>query len=73
MFIFDDEILFVGKPVGDIDLRPAIVRPSATCRHDRVHDIVAASPGMADGHKGESAIIGQELAEPLVVVVSDNC
>jgi hypothetical protein len=40
MFVFDDEILVVGKPVGDIDLRPAIVRSAASCGHDRAHDVV---------------------------------
>src|ERR1700739_4914036 len=72
VFVFHDEILVIGKPVGDLDLRLAIVGPPATCRRDRAHDIVTACPGMADGHQGETAIITQQLAEPLVVVVSDN-
>jgi hypothetical protein len=27
---------------------------------------------MAGGHQGEAAVIGQQLTEPLVVVVSDD-
>src|SRR6201993_5615021 len=72
VLVFHDEILVTGKPFGALDLRLAIVRPPATRRHDRAHDIVTACPGMANGHQGETAILSQQLAEALIVVVSDN-
>src|SRR6202008_4219796 len=47
VLVFHDEILVIGKPVGDLALRLAIVRPPATCRHNRAHDFVTAWSGWA--------------------------
>jgi hypothetical protein len=70
VFVFDDEILIVSEPVGDVDLGTAVMRPAASGRHDRSHDVVATTPRMADGHEGETAVIDQQLTEPLVTVVT---
>src|SRR5262249_58816577 len=48
------------------------MRPAVSRRHDRTHDVVTTTPRMADGHEGETAVIGQQLTEPLVAVVSDD-
>src|SRR6201993_2600042 len=72
VFVFDDEILIVSEPVGDVDLGTAVMRPAASRRHDRTHDVVTTTPRMADGHQGETAVIGQQLTESLVVVISDD-